>query len=102
MNNTQKPFEFSYLESKNSDKIYVEITSGEFSGVVYSMDSISFGEGDDSCTLHYQYDIVKGEVAESKKQKFENSIGDMIVYILEQSIRNGNLKELLSESNAPN
>lgn len=102
MSDTQKPFEYTYLESNTSDKIFVKITSGEFSGIVYSMGGISFGEGEDSCTLHYDYEIVEGEVAGTKKQKFENSIGDMIVYILEQSIRNGNLKELLSESNAPN
>lgn len=96
----QKPFDFVSVENANTDEVGVKITSGEFAGVIFSIGKIGFDESDeDNCKLNFDYDIHVGEVEEDRKQVFENDIGNMIVYLLVESIKRGEVSNLIGESN---
>ena len=66
---------------------HIKILCGEFEGVVYKFGSVAFpDDGDDeNPTLQFSYDIIEGSV--TNKEGFETFIGDRLVEMLEEMIK---------------
>lgn len=97
----QKPFDFVSVENPNTEEVGVKITSGEFAGVVFTIGKISFDEegAEGDCKLKFDYEIRVGDIEEDRKEEFENSLGNMILYLLMDSINRGEVANLIGESN---
>jgi hypothetical protein len=66
------------------DRIIIEIDSGDFAGIQYTIGEVSFPDGDEPI-LHFNYDIIKGSVVD--KSAFEKFVGDTLVKMIEESLR---------------
>ena len=75
-------------ESDSNGFLIIELTDGEFAGVSYTYSKVSISEGEDNGDgiLHYDYNIVDGEVFEVDKKRFEKIIGDILMKELEKQI----------------
>jgi hypothetical protein len=79
----------------------VELTSGEYKGVVVSYNSVSFDEeyDDDTCLCSFRYSII--EQAGHNKDQLENSndfineLGDTLQVLISDSISHSAAKEQL-------
>ena len=68
---------------------HIKILKGEYAGVVYKFGSVSFSEDEEDPMLHFSYDIVDGDV--SNKDGFEKFIGDRLVEMLEEMVKERSL-----------
>lgn len=100
-NMIQKPFDFVSVENSNTQEVGIKITSGEFAGAVVTIGKISFDEDDDqsNCKMNFDYELQVGEIAEDRKKDFEDGIGNLVLYLLVESIQNGVVSDLIGESN---
>jgi hypothetical protein len=67
----------------------IKILSGEFSGCVYTFGKVEFPDENEPI-LSFDYNLIEGKVDD--KKKFENTIGDILVQLLQKAIEQ---KELI-------
>ena len=83
---------FVYVESRSQDQTCIGIKGGKFAGVVYKYGKVSFGKEEDengNLPLQFQYDIVdnNGIPREQFDEDFFNLIGDILVEVMEEQIK---------------
>ena len=83
---------FVYVESKSQDQTCIGIKGGKFAGVVYKYGKVSFAKEEDkngNLPLQFQYDIVdnNGIPREQFDEDFFNLIGDILVEVMEEQIK---------------
>ena len=61
----------------------IELTNGEFTGTIYSYGKV---EDPDEPNMSFEYTIHNSEV-DTSNEKFKNTIGDILVEILEESLK---------------
>jgi hypothetical protein len=65
----------------------IELTEGEFKGIIYSFGSVEFIEEGDHARLKFDYDIEnKDEFPNLDSAKFEEYIGGILVEMIEESL----------------
>ena len=62
----------------------IKLLEGEFKDVVFSYGSVSVDEQGEHATLHFDYDVYDGTI--ENVERFEQTIGDLLMYILEEQI----------------
>ena len=67
----------------------IKILSGEFSGCVYTFGKVEFPDENEPI-LSFDYNLIEGKVDDRKK--FENTIGDILVQLLQKAMEQ---KELI-------
>lgn len=77
-----KTFECDLDESR----IAIQFTDGEFSDVMFSYGKTEFEEKDDQCILHFEYDVISGNITEEAYPRFQRELGDFLVELLQESI----------------
>lgn len=92
MNEDYRITDSKFGYKSDSDLFGVEILKGEFAGVHYTYGTLNFPDdenGDGSYTISFDYDIrEKSElVTESNKEKFEQTIGDVLNSVLLDSLQ---------------
>jgi hypothetical protein len=83
---------FKVLPETNASGFHlVELTDGEFKGIVYSYSKVSFKENKarDQLVWKFEYDLAVGEVPFTKKEAFKKVLGDNLMAILEQQLDEG-------------
>ena len=83
---------FVYVESKSQDQTCIGIKGGKFAGVVYKYGKVSFAKEEDkngNLPMQFQYDIVdnNGIPREQFDEDFFNLIGDILVEVMEEQIK---------------
>lgn len=63
----------------------IELTNGEFTGTIYSYGKVEFPDPDEP-NMSFEYTIHNSEV-DTSNEKFKNTIGDILVEILEESLK---------------
>lgn len=81
------------LDEVIGDHIILEVNDLDsgFYGIKYYYEGLQFAEEenpDGSMNLSFNYNVVKGNIPPSKKVDFELFIGDQILAILEEQIKN--------------
>ena len=77
----------------DTNKYYIEYTEGKWNGVKIVLGGVRFIENkeQDNCTLKYNYDIIEGMIDESDKKEFDHYIGDTLMQMLSDGIKNNDL-----------
>lgn len=100
-----KPFDYSiqkYIDPKGTEEFGFKIDEGEFEGVIFSVHSIKFNENDHKteCTMSFDYELygeVKHKVNDNSVDRFEKAVGDLILYVLYESMKVGELSKFLGD-----
>ena len=72
---------------------YITYTEGKYAGVKIVLGAVKFVENEekDNCTLKYNYDIIEGNIEDSDKKEFDDYIGDTLMQMLSDGIKNNDL-----------
>ena len=72
---------------------YITYTEGKYAGVKIVLGAVRFVENEekDNCTLKYNYDIIEGNIEDSDKKEFDDYIGDTLMQMLSDGIKNNDL-----------
>jgi hypothetical protein len=82
---------FEVTEDTNDAGFYkVKLSSGQFTGVVFNFGKVSF-PNEEEAVISFEYDVLEGSVAEADKPLFEKTIGDILIKIIADSIKNKEL-----------
>ena len=81
---------FVVVENKITGHDAIKLTSGPYSGIIYSYGGVSFNEQDDTCKLNFEYEVHESEI-EYVKSEFEHYIGDLLQYIIMEQLQNNNI-----------
>ena len=80
-------------EPYGADKYSIEYTEGKYAGIKIVLGGVKLEENieQDNCTLKYNYDIIEGMVKDSDKKEFDNYIGDTLMQMLSDGVKNNDL-----------
>jgi len=69
----------------------VELTSPEYSGILYTYGGVRLIEEDETLRVKFDYDVIVDNGVDTKSQEFRNHIGDILMELIEQGAMNNNL-----------
>ena len=80
-------------EPYGTNQYSIEYTNGKYAGIKIVLGSVKLEENQeqDNCTLKYNYDIIEGIVEDSDKKEFDNYIGDTLMQMLSDGVKNNDL-----------
>ena len=80
-------------EPYGTNQYSIEYTNGKYTGVKIVLGAVKLEENQkqDNCTLKYNYDIIEGIVEDSDKKEFDNYIGDTLMQMLSDGVKNNDL-----------
>ena len=80
-------------EPYGTNQYSVRLTEGKFAGVKYVLGKTELIEDKvkDNLTLKYHYDIIESKVEDSDKSEFETLIGDVLMQMLSDGVKNNDL-----------
>lgn len=82
-----KKFEtYNYFDKSGTEVIALELLEGPFSGTIFSFGKVEFPDPDEPI-LSFEYTIHEGHIHDDDKEVFRNCLGDILVEILEESIK---------------
>lgn len=82
-----KKFEtYNYFDKSGTEVIALELLEGPFSGTIFSFGKVEFPDPDEPI-LSFEYTIHEGHINDDDKEVFRNCLGDILVEILEESIK---------------
>lgn len=81
------------LENKETGAIGLELTEGEYSGIIFSYGKVAFDENEqkDNLKVHFEYEILDGEDLIKDKKVFEQELGDFLIELILEEADNNNL-----------
>jgi hypothetical protein len=80
-------------EPYGTNQYSIEYTNGKYVGIKIVLGAVKLEESQeqDNCTLKYNYDIIEGIVEDSDKKEFDNYIGDTLMQMLNDGVKNNDL-----------
>jgi hypothetical protein len=80
-------------EPYGTNQYSIEYTNGKYTGIKIVLGAVKLEENQkqDNCTLKYNYDIIEGIVEDSDKKEFDNYIGDTLMQMLSDGVKNNDL-----------
>ncbi len=80
-------------EPYGTNQYSIEYTNGKYTGIKIVLGAVKLEENQkqDNCTLKYTYDIIEGIVEDSDKKEFDNYIGDTLMQMLSDGVKNNDL-----------
>lgn len=83
--------QYAVLEAKDKDATCpIMIAEGPFESFVYVYYTVNITEDG---VLKFDYDLLEKPDSDYDKQAFENTIGDILVYMIEEQLSNDNRNE---------
>lgn len=83
--------QYAILEAKDKDATCpIMIAEGPFESFVYVYYTVNITEDG---VLKFDYDLLEKPDGDYDKQAFENTIGDMLVHMIEEQLSNDNRNE---------
>ena len=71
-------------------KVAIRDYESEFNNVVFNFGAVEFPDENEPI-LRFDYNIIEGDVKVNKQKDFENTIGDILVELIEQALKNKDL-----------
>ena len=91
--------EYTYVPHPFSEeKQAIKINSGEYEGIVFHYNQVSFYEQDDVPHIKFDYDILNQDKEDPKTEDFTNLLGDIVVDIMEREFNRSNDGVFVDES----
>lgn len=82
---------FVVVENRKTGHDAIKLTSGPYSGIIYSYGKVSFDEqDDDTCKLNFEYEVHENHMEYDKKE-FEFYIGELLQYIMMDELQRNNI-----------
>lgn len=82
---------FVVVENRKTGHDAIKLTSGPYSGIIYSYGKVSFDEQDDgTCKLNFEYEVHENHL-EYDKVEFEHYIGDLLQFIMMDELQRNNI-----------
>ena len=83
--------DFEIVEGKNTKEMAVELLRRPFKGMVVSYGKVGVHDMGTHANLAFDFAIIKGKMPTSKRlvEKFENTLGDILVTVLEKHLETG-------------
>ena len=80
-------------EPYGTNRYSIEYTHGKYTGIKIVLGAVKIEENQeqDNCTLKYNYDIIGGIVEDSDKKEFDNYIGDTLMQMMSDGVKNNDL-----------
>ena len=75
---------YELLEETQDGKILIKLTSGDFSGIIFSYGGVSFEDMGDHAVMHFDYDVVNSESYD--KEAFGKYVGDILMDIISEQL----------------
>lgn len=87
---------YKLVDGSTDDKWNIEITNGNYRGVIISLNDIYFEEEADNCIMRIDYDLVddKGAVF---GEDWNDTLGALCTTIIEDSIKHHQAKEEIAK-----
>ena len=77
--------EYTYVNHPAAEKKQaIEIKNGEYAGIVFHYNQVSFYEQDDVPHIKFDYDILNEDKEDPQTEDFNNLLGDIVVDIMER------------------
>lgn len=102
-----KPYEL--LDEDSNGNQLIELTSNQYSGIIYTYGRVRLLEEDDQLRVQFEYDIHENPVGFVDRDKFRNHIGDILIDLLEENLLQNNIvytggtdENRTTNSNQPN
>ena len=83
--------QYELLDEDNNGNQLIELTSSEYSGIIYTYGRVRLLEEDDVLRVQFEYDIHENPVGEINLTKFRNHIGDILIDLLDENLLKNNL-----------
>ncbi len=91
--------EYTYVHHPFSEeKQAIKINNGEYAGIVFHYNHVSFYEQDDVPHIKFDYDILNEDKEDPQTDDFTNLLGDIVVDIMEREFKRSNEGVLVDES----
>jgi hypothetical protein len=87
--NIAKP-PFVVVENRITGHDAIKLTSGPYSGIIYSYGKVSFEEQIDSLKIKFEYEVHENEI-EYDEPEFKKYIGDLLQYFLREKLRKNDI-----------
>ena len=78
-------------EDHKDGNYIIEFTEGQFKSILFTIGEVKFDEGKDGAILAFHYDIIKGDLSESDKEIFQTEVGDLLIKLIEDGLKNQDL-----------
>ena len=89
--------EYTYVNHPSSEKRQaIKINTGEYAGILFHYNQVSFYEENDTPHVKFDYDILEGE--DPNTEEFTELLGDIVVDILEREFNRSQDGVLVDES----
>ena len=89
--------EYTYVNHPASEKRQaIKINTGEYAGIVFHYNQVSFYEEDDTPHVKFDYDILNGD--DPNNEEFTTLLGDIVVDILEREFKTAEQGVFVDES----
>jgi len=77
---------YNYFDATGTEVIALEILEGKFKGSLFSFGKVEFPNPEEPI-LNFEYTLHQGYCSDDNKEEFKNCIGDILVGILEESLK---------------
>jgi len=82
---------FVVVENRKTGVDAIKLTSGPYSGIIYTYGKVRFEEqDDDACKLCFEYEVLENQ-QEYVAEEFEHYIGDLLQFIMMDQLQKNNI-----------
>lgn len=82
---------YELLDEDYNGNQLIQLTSSEYSGIIYTYGKVRLVEEDDLLRVQFEYDIHENPVGFVDRDKFRNHIGDILIDLLEENLLKNNV-----------
>ena len=83
--------QYKLLDEDYMGNQLIELTSKEYSGIIYTYGRVRLLEEDDQLRVQFEFDIHENPVGFVDRNKFRNHIGDILIDLLEENLLKNNV-----------
>jgi len=84
-------YKFVELEVNGVERTGLVLLDERFKNATFVYGAVRFTEDGDTATMHYEYDIIEGEIQEEHIKDFETEAGKLLVSLIEYGLKNESL-----------
>jgi hypothetical protein len=77
---------YTVLQKDVNGSQLIELTSGKYSGIIYSYGKVEFGEEEDHAVMHFEYTVHDDFGIELNEEELKQELGDILLEIIETGI----------------
>ena len=92
---------YTFAQREGDDFSCIKITEGEFKDVIYKYGKVQFASEETAngkMPLRFNYEVMKNpNNVDTKSENFRNKIGDILVEVMEEQLKDGKLSIINSE-----